>query len=118
MPVIEISTLPTTEDVDLPTALGDVATQVAGFLGEEPRGTWAIHRPIAPGSYAEGRDAPSSQPPQTHPALVRVLANREPDEVSGLMKAIGEAVVRAFALQEGNVVVVWEPADPARMFWG
>jgi hypothetical protein len=49
---------------------------------------------------------------------VRVLANREPEEASGLMKAIGDAVVRAFALEEGNVVVVWEPADPARMFWG
>ena len=118
MPVIEISTLPTSDDIDLSSALGEVAAEVADFLREEPRGTWAIHHPIAPGSYAEGRDAPRSQPSETHPAIVRVLANREPKEVSGLLRAVGDAVVRAFALEEGNVVVVWEPADPDRMFWG
>jgi hypothetical protein len=118
MPVIEIATLPTAGEIDVASALGNVATEVAAFLGEEARGTWAIHHPIAPGSYAEGRDTPRSQPAETHPAIVRVLANREQEDVARLLEAVGDAVVRAFGLEEGNVVVLWEPADPDRMFWG
>jgi phenylpyruvate tautomerase PptA (4-oxalocrotonate tautomerase family) len=49
---------------------------------------------------------------------VRVLANREQEDVARLLEAVGDAVVRAFGLEEGNVVVLWEPADPDRMFWG
>jgi hypothetical protein len=118
MPVIEIATLPPRADIDVPGALGDVAAEVAGFLEEEPQGTWAIHHPIAPGCFAEGRDAPRTQPEATHPAIVRVLANREPAEVADLLEVTGRAVVRAFGLAEGNVFVRFEPADPERMYWG
>jgi len=118
MPVIEIAALPPVEGVDVPTALGDVASEVAGFLGEEPGGTWAIWRSIAPGHYAEGRDAPASQPAATHPALVHVLANRPPDQVAPLLEVVGAAVVRALGLEEGNVFVRFEAADPGRTFWG
>jgi hypothetical protein len=118
MPVIEIATLPPANGIDVPSALGDVATEVAGYLDEDPRGTLAIHQPIAPGSYAEGRDAPTTQPAATHPAIVRVLAARGPDEVAGLLEVVGRAVVRAFGLEEGNVFVRFERADPDRMHWG
>ncbi len=49
---------------------------------------------------------------------MRVFANRPPDEVPALLEAVGSAVVRAFGLGEGNVVVLFEAADPDRMFWG
>lgn len=112
MPVIEIETLPVPGDVDVAAALGHVTTEVARFLGEEPAGTWAIYRPIAPGHFAEGADAPESQPRETHPAIVRVLANRPPEQVPALLEAVGRAVVRAFGLEEGNVFVRFEAADP------
>ncbi len=118
MPIIEISALAPADDFDVPAALGAVTIEVAAFLGEEPRGTWVIHRPIAPGHYAEGIDAPASQPLETHPAIVRVLANRPPEQVAALLETVGAAVVRAFGLREGNVVVRFEAADPDRMFWG
>ncbi|MDH5225377.1 MAG: hypothetical protein OEW46_11485 [Actinomycetota bacterium] len=118
MPVIEISALAPDGALDVAAALGQVTTEVAGFLSEEARGTWAIYTPIAPGHYAEGTDAPASQPVQTHPALVRVFANRPPEEASALLEVVGTAVVRAFGLEEGNVFVRFEPADPDRMFWG
>ena len=118
MPVIEIVALRPVEELDVPTALGAVTTEVAAFLEEEPRGTWAIFHAIEPGHFAEGTDAPSSQPVQTHPAIVRVFANRPPDQAAGLLEAVGTAVVRAFGLREGNVFVRFEPADPERMYWG
>ena len=118
MPVIEIAALPPAGEIDVTAALGHVAGEVADFLGEDPRGTWAIWRPIGPGHYAEGHDAPASQPKTTHPAVVHVLANRTPDQVGPLLEVVGAAVVRALGLEEGNVVVRFEAADPERMFWG
>jgi phenylpyruvate tautomerase PptA (4-oxalocrotonate tautomerase family) len=118
MPVIEIAALPPVDDLDVPAALGTVTGEVAAFLEEDPRGTWAIFLPIAPGHYAEGHDAPASQPSATHPAIVRVLANRPPEQVAALLEVVGGAVVRALGLEEGNVFVRFEPADPGRMFWG
>jgi phenylpyruvate tautomerase PptA (4-oxalocrotonate tautomerase family) len=118
MPVIEISTLPPAGDLDVARALAAVTTEVASFLGEEPRGTWAIYRPIAPGHYAEGDDAPATQPETTHPAVVRVFANRPPEQAADLLASVGAAVTRAFGLEAGNVFVRFEPADPERMFWG
>ncbi len=118
MPVIEITMLAPAADIDVTAALGKVTAEVAEFLGEEPRGTWAIFRPIAPGHYAEGNVAPFTQPTGTHPAIVQVFADRPPEEVAALLEAVGAGVVRAFGLEEGNVFVRFEPADPDRLFWG
>jgi hypothetical protein len=118
VPIIEIAALASVGGLDVSAALGVVTSEVAGFLDEDPRGTWAIYRPIEAGHFAEGTDAPPTQPAETHPAIVRVFANRPPAEVPALLEAVGEAVVRAFELGEGNVVVLFEPADPDRMFWG
>jgi hypothetical protein len=83
-----------------------------GGAGGGPEGA------IAPGHYAEGVDAPEAQPGATHPAIVRVFAARGPDTVPELLETTGKAVVRAFGLADGNVVVRFEPADPERMYWG
>jgi phenylpyruvate tautomerase PptA (4-oxalocrotonate tautomerase family) len=118
MPIIEIEALPPSEPFDVPAALTHVTAQTAAFLEEEPRGTWAILRPIPAGHFAEGADSPDIQPRATHPAIVRVFANRAPEEVAPLLEVIGRAVVEAFELDEGNVFVRCELADPDLMFWG
>ena len=118
MPVIEIAMLAPAAAIDVTPALEKVTAEVAAFLGEEPRATWAIFRPIAPGHYAEGDVAPSTQPAGTHPAIVQVFADRPPEEVAALLRTVGAGVVRAFGLEEGNVVVRFEPAEPDRLFWG
>ncbi|MGZ8630424.1 MAG: hypothetical protein ACXWZF_05590 [Actinomycetota bacterium] len=118
MPVIDIWALPPASTVDVAAALAQVTNEVAAFLQEDPRGTWAILHPIAPGHYAEGDEAPDAQPAETHPAIVRVFANREPELVPVLLVTIGSAVVHAFGLEEGNVFVRFEPARPERMYWG
>jgi phenylpyruvate tautomerase PptA (4-oxalocrotonate tautomerase family) len=119
VPIIEIWTLPPDgEPRDVPAALSTITTRVADFLGEAPGGTWAILHPIAPGHYAEGTDTPVVQPRETHPALVRVFAKRAADDVPALLAVTGAAVTEAFGLDEGNVVVQFEPARDDRMFWG
>ena len=102
-----------------PGALAAVTTEVASFLGEgAPVVRGRSTSPIAPGHYAEGDDAPDVQPSATHPAIVRVFANRPPERAADLLASVGAAVVRAFGLRGGNVFVRFEPADPDRMFWG
>ena len=118
MPIIEIWALPQAASIDVPSALRQVSADVADFLHEESRGTWAIFHPIGSGHYAEGDDSPATQPEETHPALVRVFANRRPELVRSLLEAVGDAVIRAFGLSAGNVVVRFEPADQERMYWG
>jgi hypothetical protein len=118
MPIIEIDALAPAGPFDVGAALTHVTMTVATFLGEEPRGTWAIFHPIAAGHFAEGDDAPDVQPEGTHPAIVRVFANREPDQIQPLLEVVGRAVVEAFGLREGNVFARCEPADPSRMHWG
>ena len=118
MPVIEIAALPPAHDLDVATALGAVTRSVAAFIDEDPVGTWAVYRPIPPGHFAEGDDVPASQPPDTHPALVRVFADRPAEMVPALLEAVGTAVVDAFGLAAGNVFVRFEPADPERLYTG
>ena len=118
MPIIEIEALAPDEPFDVAAALASVTGAVAAFLGEEPRGTWAIFHPVAPGHFAEGDDAPDRQPASTHPAIVRVFANRDPEQVQPLLEVVAGVVVEAFGLNEGNVFVRCELADPSRMFWG
>jgi phenylpyruvate tautomerase PptA (4-oxalocrotonate tautomerase family) len=117
VPIIEITALPPTRTIDVPQALGRVATAVADALGEEPSGTWALWRPVPPGGYAEGADAPATQPAGTHPAIVEVFAGRR-DDPAGLMRVVGRAVVEAFGLDDGNVVVRLRDADPDHVWWG
>ena len=117
MPIIEITSLPPEGPFDAAAALAEVTTAVASFLGEDPRGTWAIWRPVGPGTYAEGADAPASQPRETHPAIVDVFAGRRGDPAS-LLRAVGGAVVAAFGLDDGNVVVRLTDADEAHVSWG
>jgi hypothetical protein len=93
MPIVEISALPPADGIDIPSALGHVTSRVAAYLGEEPRGTWAIWRPVPPGAYAEGADAPATQPLATHPAIVDVFAGHR-DDVSGLLREVGRVLGR------------------------
>jgi phenylpyruvate tautomerase PptA (4-oxalocrotonate tautomerase family) len=118
VPVITIHALPPASAVDVPAALGEVTSAVAAFLDEEPRGTWAVLRPIEPGHYAEGEDAPLTQPRDTHPPLVTVMGDRPPEQVADLLRVSGDAVVRAFGLREGNVFVRFEPGVPEHLYWG
>jgi phenylpyruvate tautomerase PptA (4-oxalocrotonate tautomerase family) len=117
MPIIEIRALPPSAEIDVPSALARVTSSVAAYLGEEPRGTWAIWRPVMPGAYAEGADAPVAQPRGTHPAIVDVFAAPR-DDPAGLLREVGRAVAKAFGLDDGNVVVRLAEADPARVYWG
>jgi phenylpyruvate tautomerase PptA (4-oxalocrotonate tautomerase family) len=117
VPIIEIHALPPGVDLDVTSALIRVTTAVAAFLDEDPRGTWAIWRPVAPGAYAEGTEAPAVQPRGSHPAIVDVFAGPQGD-VTEFLREVGRAVAGAFGLDDVNVVVRLTEADPTCVYWG
>jgi phenylpyruvate tautomerase PptA (4-oxalocrotonate tautomerase family) len=48
---------------------------------------------------------------------VDVFAGRR-DDPAELLRVVGHAVVEAFGLDHGNVVVRLTDADPASVYWG
>jgi phenylpyruvate tautomerase PptA (4-oxalocrotonate tautomerase family) len=118
VPVIQVEALRQAPGVDVQQALAALCAEVADVLGEEPRGTWATWRTLE--HYVEGDDAPSLQPSSTHPPLVRVIAfrGREPALVAELLRRAAAVLVRELRLDEGNVFVVYEEAQPGRLYTG
>ncbi len=114
MPVVRIQALPQPA-VDIRVVVSAVAEALAAELGEDPRGTWATWTTVA--AYAEGGVAPAEQPRGTHPPLATVVArDRGPEVVARMLRCVGDTLVRELGLEPGNVFVVFEPVDPARLY--
>ena len=120
MPIVRIAALPQAEGVDVATALATVATELAALLGEPAHGTWATWETIEPGRYAEGASAPASQPRDTHPPLVRLLAfeGKPREQVEAMLTCVADVLARELRLEPGNVFVVYEEAGAGRLYTG
>ena len=118
MPIVQVEALPQAPGVEVEQALARLCGEAAALLGEEPSGTWATWRTLE--HYVEGSDAPSTQPPSTHPPLVRLIAyrGREPDVVAELLRLVAEVLARELRLEQGNVFVLYEEAQPGRLYTG
>jgi phenylpyruvate tautomerase PptA (4-oxalocrotonate tautomerase family) len=118
VPIVQVEALPQAPGVDVEPALATLCGEIAALLGEEPSGTWATWRTME--HYVEGSDGPSVQPPSTHPPLVRVIAyqGREPEVVADLLRLAAEVLARELRLEDGNVFVLYEEAQPGRLYTG
>ena len=115
MPIIEITSLPPQGSIDVAAALARVTTEVAAYLGEDPRGTWAIWRRSSRGRTRRART-------RRDPAARVASRDRRPLRRSaggprGADADRGRAV-EAFGLDDGNVVVRLTDADDAHVWWG
>jgi phenylpyruvate tautomerase PptA (4-oxalocrotonate tautomerase family) len=114
VPVIRIRALPR-DGVDERSIAASVARAVAAELDEDPRGTWVTWETVD--AYAEGGVVPSTQPDDTHPPLAEIRSGpRPPDVVSRMLRAVGDTLVAELGLEQGNVFVVFDEVDPARLY--
>jgi len=114
VPIIRIRALPR-DGVDERAVAAAVARAVAAELGEDPRGTWVTWETVD--AYAEGGVVPSKQPDDTHPPLAEIRSGpRPPDVVARMLRAVGDTLVRELGLERGNVFVVLDEVDPARLY--
>jgi phenylpyruvate tautomerase PptA (4-oxalocrotonate tautomerase family) len=120
MPVLEVTALPQAAGVDTAAAAAALTHAVAAELDEDSAGTWVVWRTLDAGAYAEGGDAPATQPPATHPPLVQVVAyeGRTPELVERVLVAVADTLVRELGLAPGNVFVRWAEATAGRLYTG
>jgi phenylpyruvate tautomerase PptA (4-oxalocrotonate tautomerase family) len=118
VPIVQIEALPQAPGVDVAQALRTLCGQVAELLGEEPSGTWATWRTVE--HYVEGSDGPATQPVSTHPPIVRVIAyeGRDRGRVAELLVRTAEVLAHELRLEDGNVFVLYDEAQPGRLYTG
>jgi phenylpyruvate tautomerase PptA (4-oxalocrotonate tautomerase family) len=121
MPIVQVTALRQRVGVDINAAAQAIVLAVSGELGEDASGTWVTWQTLDPGGYREGEDdAPTEQPPGTHPPIVRVnaFAGRSPDVVARVLSAVAGTVVRELGLEPGNAFVVWDEVEAGRLHTG
>jgi hypothetical protein len=118
VPIVQVEALPQAPGVEVEPALATLCGEIAALLGEEPSGTWATWRTLE--HYVEGWDSPSVQPPSTHPPLIRLIAyrGREVEVVAELLRLAAGVLARELRLEDGNVFVLYEEAQPGRLYTG
>jgi phenylpyruvate tautomerase PptA (4-oxalocrotonate tautomerase family) len=107
VPLIEVSALPQPEGVR-ERILDALVAEVSAALGRPPQSTWVVWRPLEPGAYSVGQSRPQAQPRDTHPPIVRVYAQRTPEEMERVVAAIERVIMRELAL---DPFVILERAD-------
>ncbi len=121
MPIVQVTALRQRVGVDIGAVSRALVLAVSRELGEDPSGTWVTWQTLPPGGYREGEDdAPSEQPPATHPPIVRINAfeGRDPDLIARILSSVAGAIVRELGLEPGNAVVVWDDLQPGRLHTG
>jgi hypothetical protein len=118
VPIVQVEALPQAPRIEIEQVLATLCGEIATLLGEEPSGTWATWRTLE--HYVEGSDGPAVQPNSTHPPIVRLIAyrGREPEVVTELLRCAAGVLARELRLEEGNVFVVYEDAQPGRLYTG
>lgn len=114
MPVVRIRALPQ-HHLDTRQISIAVANAVAAELGEDPRGTWVTWETVD--AYAEGGVVPDEQPRDTHPPIAEIRSGpRPPDVAARMLRAVGDTLVAELGLEPGNVFVVLDEIDRARLY--
>ena len=121
MPVVRVSGLPQAPEVDLGVVLKRLCLRLAELDGVDASRWWATWQPIAPEAYFEGdAQAPPTQPRDTHPPLVEILAfvGRDPMLVERLLTATCEVLADGLGTDPGNVLATWTDLLPGRVSTG
>ena len=118
MPVIQIRSLPLEQDVDLGDVVAAVTADFAertGIAAEHVSATWTL---LAPGHYAVAGESAASQPSDTHPVLVDLLAPdfNPPERIEAMLRAAAASVSQRAGVPETNVFVVCHAARSGMVF--
>jgi hypothetical protein len=87
--------------------LETLVAEVSTALGRPPESTWVTWRTLEPGAYAVGLARPETQPDGTHPPIVRIYAQRSPEEMERVVAAVERVILREmshdpFVILEGS----------------
>ncbi len=110
MPILEISALRPTHDVDVPAALTKINLAIAEAYGCDPRHCWATVTWLEPGHYAEGDVAADTQPEATHPPIARLTCfeGKSAEQIELVLLAASRAMSDALGLGDNVFITYFE----------
>lgn len=118
MPFIHISSLPRDQSPDIADLLEILSREFAARTGigiEHVSATWTW---LQPGHYAVGGRTASTQPPDSHPLLVELLAPdfNSAQQVEIMLAAIVDCLVEQDIAGKDNIFVNHRTAASGRVF--
>ena len=120
MPIVEIRALPQNPPVDVPSVLARVCRDLAATLGCREREVWATWETLPPGTFAEADQPAQTQPRDTHPPMVRILAmeGRTPEMIAKMLETVSASLAAALPIDADNVFARYEELRVGRVAWG
>ncbi|MSP91023.1 MAG: hypothetical protein EXR79_04340 [Myxococcales bacterium] len=120
MPVLTLRTLPLPADVPPPRVLAALVAAVAPCLGVDAARVFAVHQPLAPGSFVQGSSAAALQPAGTHPPLLDIAAyaGRSDAQIRAALEAAAAVLCAELRLEPGNAFVTYTEIGRGRVFTG
>jgi phenylpyruvate tautomerase PptA (4-oxalocrotonate tautomerase family) len=120
MPLIEIRALPQRTNLDIPTTITKVATELAELLHLPPDRIWVTWQVLHGGHYTIGKLAPPLQPWGTHPPIVSVyaLAGLPQNVVELILKRLAKVLSTDLQIDPANIQIYFVENAPGRVFSG
>ena len=119
MPIILVKGLPQKSGVDVRVALKETCTRLAEMMDIPKRQVWGTWEDIEPGSYVEGDVAADTQPENSHPPIVNVIAfeGRSPDLIRRALNCVAESLGEKLGVGE-NIFIRYTEAKSGRVWDG
>lgn len=120
MPIVEIRALPQEPPVDVPSVLARVCKDLAATAGCREREVWATWETLPAGTFFEADVGAQSQPHDTHPPMVRILAmeGRTPDMIAKMLESVSNSLAATLRIDADNVFARYEELRLGRVAWG
>jgi phenylpyruvate tautomerase PptA (4-oxalocrotonate tautomerase family) len=120
MPVINIKSLPVSENIDLSELLKNLCTKFADRLGYNPRHVWAYWETIEPGNYAVGSETSDKVTENSHSPIVRILAfqGSSNEKIKLMLEAAAEIISNELKIDIGNVFIEYAEGLSGKIFDG
>jgi hypothetical protein len=103
--LIQITSLPQPEQVDVSSVLAAVNVAVGEVLGRPPEVAWSTWSTLSPGHYAVGTLAADVQPAATHPPIVHVYAERPAEVMEQVADRVAQTLETELGLPSGSAFV-------------
>lgn len=120
MPIVEIRALPQSPPVDEQAVLARVCRDLAKVDGCPERQVWATWEEIPAGRFVEGDVPVATQPRDTHPPMVRVMAmeGRPPEKIAAMLECVCRSVAAMLPIDPDNVFARYDELRRGRVAWG
>jgi phenylpyruvate tautomerase PptA (4-oxalocrotonate tautomerase family) len=119
MPLVNILSLPPSDPRVIEPLLAEIRDRGALAFHCAPENIWVTFQALPSGHYVQGDSRAEHPDGQTHPPLVilRAQTGRSAAQRDGLVRAIGDALARAFQIPAAQVWIHYQEMNPADVWF-